>query len=65
MPLRAAAARFPLRHPAVATVLIGARTPQEITEAVTLHALSRRIPDALWDALAVQVRGPAAEDEQP
>jgi D-threo-aldose 1-dehydrogenase len=63
VPLRAAAARFPLRHPAVATVLIGARTPQEITEAVTLRGLD--IPEALWDALAAQARGPAAEREQP
>jgi D-threo-aldose 1-dehydrogenase len=63
VPLRAAAARFPLRHPAVAAVLIGARTPQEITEAVALRSLA--IPDALWDALAAQARGPAEQLEQP
>jgi D-threo-aldose 1-dehydrogenase len=63
VPLRAAAARFPLRHPAVATVLIGARTPQEITEAVALRRLA--IPDALWDALAAQAGDPAAEGRQP
>jgi D-threo-aldose 1-dehydrogenase len=59
VPLRAAAARFPLRHPAVAAVLIGARTPQEITEAVALRRLA--IPDALWDALAGQACDAPAE----
>jgi D-threo-aldose 1-dehydrogenase len=59
VPLRAAAARFPLRHPAVAAVLIGARTPEEITEAVALRGLA--IPDALWDALAAQAGAPAPE----
>jgi D-threo-aldose 1-dehydrogenase len=51
VPLRAAAARFPLRHPAVASVLIGARNASEITDAIDLRRLE--IPDALWDALAV------------
>jgi D-threo-aldose 1-dehydrogenase len=50
VPLRAAAARFPLRHPAVASVLIGARSAAEIRDAITLRALD--IPAALWDALA-------------
>jgi D-threo-aldose 1-dehydrogenase len=49
VPLRAAAARFPLRHPAVASVLIGARSAAEITDAVTLR--SAVIPDELWSAL--------------
>ena len=49
MPLRAAAARFPLRHPAVASVLIGARSAAEITDAIQLRELE--IPAALWDAL--------------
>lgn len=59
VPLRAAAARFPLRDPAVAAVLIGARTPHEITEAVALRRLP--IPAGLWDALA----RPADPREQP
>jgi D-threo-aldose 1-dehydrogenase len=59
VPLRAAAARFPLRDPAVAAVLIGARTPDEITEAVALRRLP--IPAELWDALA----RPADPREQP
>ena len=50
VPLRAAAARFPLTHPAVASVLIGARNAAEITDAVQLRAVD--IPAALWDAVA-------------
>jgi len=50
VPLRAAAARFPLRHPAVASVLVGARSAEEVSDAVALRALD--IPAALWDALA-------------
>jgi len=51
VPLRAAAARFPLSYPAIASVLIGARSAAEITDAVRLRSLD--IPAALWDALAV------------
>jgi D-threo-aldose 1-dehydrogenase len=50
VPLRAAAARFPLTHPAVTSVLIGARNAAEITDALALRALD--IPTALWDSLA-------------
>ena len=50
VPLRAAAARFPLTHPAVASVLIGARSAAEVTDALRLRALD--IPGALWDCLA-------------
>jgi D-threo-aldose 1-dehydrogenase len=50
VPLRAAAARFPLRHPAIASVLIGARSAAEVTDAIRLRGLD--IPAALWDALA-------------
>jgi D-threo-aldose 1-dehydrogenase len=49
VPLRAAAARFPLAHPAVASVLIGARSAAEVADAIRLRALD--IPAALWDAL--------------
>jgi D-threo-aldose 1-dehydrogenase len=49
VPLRAAAARFPMRQPAVASVLIGARCAAEVADAVSLwHS---EIPAALWDAL--------------
>jgi len=47
--LRAAAARFPLTSPAVASVLIGARNAAEIGDAISLRALD--IPAALWDAV--------------
>jgi D-threo-aldose 1-dehydrogenase len=50
VPLRAAAARFPMRHPAVASVLIGARSSTEITDAIALW--QAELPPALWDALA-------------
>jgi D-threo-aldose 1-dehydrogenase len=50
VPLRAAAARFPLRHPAVVSVLIGARSAAEITDAIRLRAID--IPAGLWTALA-------------
>jgi D-threo-aldose 1-dehydrogenase len=50
VPLRAAAARFPLTHPAVASVLIGARSAAEISDAIELR--HRDIPAALWESLA-------------
>jgi D-threo-aldose 1-dehydrogenase len=49
VPLRAAAARFPLTHPAVASVLIGVRSAAEIADALALRALD--IPAALWESL--------------
>jgi D-threo-aldose 1-dehydrogenase len=49
VPLRAAAARFPLRHPAVASVLIGARSAAEIGDALALWQAG--VPPGLWDAL--------------
>jgi D-threo-aldose 1-dehydrogenase len=52
VPLRAAAARFPLTHPAVASVLIGVRNAAEITDAIRLRDVS--IPTALWDALSAE-----------
>jgi D-threo-aldose 1-dehydrogenase len=45
----AAAARFPLRHPAVDAIVVGARTPAEVSAFVA--QLDRPIPDALWEAL--------------
>jgi D-threo-aldose 1-dehydrogenase len=50
VPLSAAAVQFPLRHPAVATVLVGCSTPGEVAEDVRLSSLD--LPDALWDELA-------------
>ncbi|GAA1762881.1 aldo/keto reductase [Nonomuraea bangladeshensis] len=44
-----AAMAFPLRHPAVAGVVLGARTPEEVTANAALW--SRPVPDALWEDL--------------
>jgi len=49
VPLAAAAIAFPLRHPAVTTVLVGARAPEEVAAAV--DALARPLPEALWEAI--------------
>ena len=46
IPLPAAALQFPLRHPAVATVLVGCRTPGEIEEDERLSRLE--VPTELW-----------------
>ncbi len=50
VPLRAAAARFPLTHPAVASVLIGLRSTAEVADALALRTVD--IPAALWESLA-------------
>ncbi|MEV4107117.1 aldo/keto reductase [Nonomuraea sp. NPDC049695] len=44
-----AAMAFPLRHPAVAAVVLGARSPEEVTANAALW--SRPVPDALWEEL--------------
>jgi D-threo-aldose 1-dehydrogenase len=49
VPLRAAALRFPFAHPAVRTVVVGARSPAEIDD--NLDLLRRDIPPELWIAL--------------
>jgi aryl-alcohol dehydrogenase-like predicted oxidoreductase len=52
VPLAAAAVQFPLRHPAVSSVLVGARSPAEIEEDVRL--LELRIPEELWGELLAE-----------
>ncbi|SEF84656.1 D-threo-aldose 1-dehydrogenase [Nonomuraea solani] len=52
VPLAAAALRFPLRHPAVTGVVVGARSPEEVAEDMTLAATT--IPDALWAELEAE-----------
>ncbi|MEY9996384.1 aryl-alcohol dehydrogenase-like predicted oxidoreductase [Streptomyces sp. V4I8] len=52
VPLRAAALRFPFGHRAVASVLTGARTPEEVRD--TVEQLRRPIPEALWDELRAE-----------
>jgi D-threo-aldose 1-dehydrogenase len=49
VPLSAAALQFPYRHPAVTSVLIGARSPAEVDAA--LAACEHPIPAQLWTAL--------------
>ena len=49
VPLTAAAIQFPLRHPAVAAVVVGARSADEIEEDARLLDLA--IPGELWAAL--------------
>jgi D-threo-aldose 1-dehydrogenase len=49
VPLAAAALQFPLRHPAVASVVVGHQTPEEMARNLAL--LSEPIPDALWSEL--------------
>ncbi|MFE9403092.1 aldo/keto reductase [Streptomyces sp. NPDC006530] len=51
VPLRAAALAFPLRHPAVAGVLVGARSPAEVIDAAA--QFETPIPDALWEELGL------------
>lgn len=46
VPLAAAALQFPLGHPAVATVVVGARSPEEIAANVALF--EHDIPAGLW-----------------
>jgi D-threo-aldose 1-dehydrogenase len=52
VPLRAAAVQFPFGHPAVTCVLVGARSPAEVDEAMA--ALRYPIPEALWIDLREQ-----------
>jgi D-threo-aldose 1-dehydrogenase len=52
VPLRAAALRFPLRHPAVASVLVGCRTPGEVDDNVEMFG--RDIPGSLWADVAAR-----------
>lgn len=52
VPLRAAALHYPLAHPAVAGVLVGTRSPDEVRDAAVL--LRREIPDGLWDDLRAE-----------
>lgn len=49
VPLPAAAIQYPLRHPAVACVLVGCRSAREVEEDASLF--ERELPAALWDEL--------------
>ncbi|MEU0948072.1 MULTISPECIES: aldo/keto reductase [Streptomyces] len=52
VPLRAAALHFPLGHPAVASVLSGARSATEVQD--TADQTRRTVPTALWDELRAE-----------
>ncbi|MFJ7996276.1 aldo/keto reductase [Streptomyces sp. NPDC096310] len=52
VPLRAAALHYPLRHPAVASVLVGARSAAEVRDAAALADLP--LPDDLWAELRAE-----------
>jgi len=52
VPLRAAAIQFPFTHPAVSCVLVGARSPGEVTDAVRMAAVG--IPPVLWKDLRTE-----------
>jgi D-threo-aldose 1-dehydrogenase len=47
--LPAAALQFPLRHPAVTSIVVGARTPAEVGQ--NAKHLATEIPSALWAEL--------------
>jgi len=57
-PLAAAALQFPYAHPAVATVLTGARSVDELRENVA--SFERRLPSGLWKALREGLLDPRA-----
>ena len=50
VPLAAAALQFPLRHPAVSSVVAGMKNAAEV--AVNVEMMNTTIPDALWRDLA-------------
>jgi D-threo-aldose 1-dehydrogenase len=52
VPLRAAALAFPFGHPAVASVLVGARTAAEVQDAAAM--LDRPVPADLWTELVAE-----------
>jgi D-threo-aldose 1-dehydrogenase len=52
VPLKAAAIQFPLVHPAVTSLLLGARSPAELDE--NFELLRREIPGAVWDDLRTE-----------
>lgn len=52
VPLRAAALHFPFGHRAVASVLTGARSAEEVRD--TVDQLRRTVPDTVWDELRAE-----------
>ncbi|MFN8451540.1 MAG: aldo/keto reductase [Anaerolineae bacterium] len=58
VPLKAAALQFPLGHSAVASVITGVRSVQEIDENAALFAVE--IPDDMWEELRAEKLLPEA-----
>ena len=58
VPLIAAALQFPLLHPAVASVIPGGKSPEEVRSNVEL--LNHPIPNKLWTELKAEGLLPAA-----
>jgi D-threo-aldose 1-dehydrogenase len=52
VPLLSAALRFPLGHPAVASVVQGARSSQQVV--ANVEAFRRPVPAALWSDLKAE-----------
>jgi D-threo-aldose 1-dehydrogenase len=52
VPLGAAAAQFPLGHPVVSSILLGARRPEQQT--ANLAFMTTPVPDELWAALVAE-----------
>ncbi|MFJ1749461.1 aldo/keto reductase [Streptomyces sp. NPDC088116] len=61
LPLRAAALHYPLRHPAVAGVLVGTRSAAEVRDVAEL--LARTVPEDLWAELRAE--GLLSEEPPP
>jgi D-threo-aldose 1-dehydrogenase len=57
VPLAHAAMAFPLRHPAVTAIVVGARSPAEVADDVA--GAARVLPEALWEELAAEGLVPA------
>ncbi|MEU7848953.1 aldo/keto reductase [Micromonospora parva] len=52
VPLRAAAIQFPFGHPAVASVVVGARNPDQVADNVAM--VEWEVPEALWADLKAE-----------
>ncbi|WP_203138168.1 aldo/keto reductase [Microbacterium sp. JZ31] len=58
-----AAVQYPLRHPAVASVVLGSRTAEHV--ASTIERYRAHVPDALWAELDAEGLVPRPEREDP
>lgn len=54
VPLQAVALQFPMRHPGVGTVVVGASNPREIEENVA--AATFPVPDEIWAEVEERMR---------